>query len=51
MKLEPKKDKIRETYYLSPDLVEKLENLATRLNYTRTQLIEISIQNLLKENE
>ena len=51
MKLQPKKDKVRETYYLPPDLIEKLENLATRLNYTKTQLIEIAVQNLVKENE
>lgn len=50
MKLQIKKDKIKESYYLPPDLVEKLQILAKKLNYTKTQLVEIAIQNLLKEN-
>lgn len=51
MKLQIKKDKVRESYYLLPDLVSEMEKLAKKLNYTRTELIEIAVRNLLKENE
>ena len=51
MKLQIKKDKIRESYYLQPELVERVENLAKKLNYTRTQIVEKAIEMILKENE
>lgn len=51
MKLKVKKDKIRESYYFPPEIVERLEKLAIKLNYTRTDLVEKAILLLLEENE
>lgn len=51
MKLENKIPKIRENYYIRLNLIEGLEKLSNKTGYSKTDLIEIAIQNLLKENE
>jgi predicted transcriptional regulator len=51
MKIKTKKEKIRENYFFDPELVEKLQELAERKNYTRTQLVTMAVENLIKENE
>lgn len=51
MKLQNKIPKIRENYYIHRNLVEELEKLSIKTGYTKTELIEIAIINLLKENE
>lgn len=51
MKLQQKIQKVRENYYLDFDLAAKLEKLSEKTKYTKTELVTIAIQNLLKENE
>lgn len=51
MKLKNKIPKIRENYYIRVNLIEELEKLSKKTGYTKTDLIEIAIQNLIKENE
>ena len=51
MKIKPKIKKIRENYYFDEQLVLRLEEIAQRTGYTRTQLAIMAIENLIKENE
>jgi len=50
MKLKNKIKKIRVNYYIRENLLEGLENLSLKTNHTKTDLVEIALENLIKEN-
>ena len=51
MKLPIKIPKIRENYYIRQNLIEGLVKLSLKTGYTKTELIEAAIKNLIQENE